>query len=111
MIDKPEVEGLTWLSDTLAEVVIPLFNKRDIELGIKGDLFYDKEIIDLTKLACIRDYYPDDNDTENYSRDELDEDGKSIYEVLVDIEGVNTHVLRITKEDLVKVWLYVKSLK
>lgn len=104
MIDKfPKIEGIVWLSKQVPDLVcvkITLEDKKKESLGIPGLDIEDIEVdqyFDLSKLCGIRDWYPTNMDSP--AEDEC----------LVDVDGIPSFALNISKEKLLEAWLFYKE--
>jgi len=102
----PKIKNLIWLSENFPDLVsikVTLEDKKKHLLDdIPGVEILDIEVdqyLDLSKLAGVRDWYPDG------------EDEPSPNECLVDVDGISTIVVNITKRDLLAAWIFYKTFK
>lgn len=99
----PEIKGITWLSDEFPDLVsikVVMENRTIANLDIPGMKIPEMILdfyLDLTKLAGVKDWY------------EKGSDDPSETECCADFEGVNQMVITITKENLLKAWLFCKQ--
>lgn len=102
-MEFPKIKGIKWLSEDYPDLIciqIVMENRAQAEMGLDNveectiDMY-----LDLSKLAGIKDWY------------EKGEDDPSTTECCVDFEGVTQMVLVVTKENLLKAWLFYKNFK
>lgn len=98
----PEIEGITWVSDVVPDLVIlgiTLEDKRKQELDIPGlqiDDIPGEQYLDLTKLAGARHVYNHEGEIRK---------GES----LVDVDGIVGFLAKVDIDDLVKAWIFCKE--
>lgn len=99
MNNFPKIKNLTWLNDFYPDLVSI---KITLELNDKLGIFPTKELeslqyLDMTQLCGIRRWYAQG------------EDEPSTTECIADINGIESLVLNIPKEELIKAWLFLKN--
>lgn len=95
---KPEIKNLKWEGNGLVTVPIRLLNAVQYDMGLdKIDKIVCNETIDLSKLAIIRYVYTKGIDSEILKN-----------ECMITI-GEEEHIILISRENMLKVWLYFKN--
>lgn len=97
----PKIKGLKWLSDDcpdLIEVKTILLDKKQFEMDLPNgpDEIEASQYCDLSKLAGVRDFYPEMNEISNT-------------ECMVDFSGMPSMIIKINKHDMLKAWLVYKQ--
>ena len=104
-MEFPKIKGLKWMSKDYPDLIcikIIMVNKTQYDLGIP-ELNSEETLVDiyldLSRLACIKDWW------------EKDAEEPSKTECCVDFSGIPQMVLVITKEELLKAWIFYKNFK
>jgi hypothetical protein len=99
MNNFPVIPNLEWLNDEYPDIVSIKINLERLDpLGISDPIQVPAlQYLDMTALIGVRRWHA------------KNEDRPSKTECIADFNGVDQLVLNITKEDLIKAWLFTKN--
>lgn len=105
MIEFPKIKGIKWVSESFPDLIaldITLLDRKINDLGIEGMKVLEiasLQYIDLSKLAGIREFYPDNM----YE--------PSSTECSVDIDGIANFIANVSVKDMKEAWVFYKTFK
>lgn len=99
-LNLPEIEGVKWMTSSTLDIIsiaVTLESKGLKELGLKDVPSLKSEIIlDLSKLAGLRPYFPTELEVPSSS------------ECIVDVEGLDSFVADVSLEEMIELWIFYK---
>ena len=102
MREFPKIKGLKRISQDCPDIVsIPVQMERVslVDMGLPSPIELLDMYLDLSKLAGVKEWW------------EKDAPEASSTECVADFVGINSLVLNIGKEELLKAWLFYKTWK